>query len=113
MRYVACATSILMLSVREIQNTCNAGPHLPDAEAEGACLGVGLLGVTDLVTNWAPGTLSKKPAPEEAALEKTGCLGAEGLAGAADRFANCAPTALSKKPFDVRATQLALVTPTF
>lgn len=75
-------------------------------------MGAGLLGVTDLVANWAPGTLSKKPAPEEAALEKTGCLGAAGLAGAADLLANCAPTALSKKPFDVPAAQLVLVTPT-
>ena len=69
-------------------------------------MGGARLGVTDLVANWAPGALAKKPAPEEAALEKLGCLGAAGLAGAGALLANCAPTALSKKPLDVPATTL-------
>ena len=81
------------------------GALIPDEERGGAgaaCLGASLVGVPDLLANWAPTALSKKPPPEEAGLEEDEGLevglGEAAFVGVSDLFANCAPTALSKKP---------------
>jgi len=71
-----------------------------------ACLGAAFLGDSDLLANWAPTLLSKKP-PEEAFVG-VACLGAAFL-GDSDLLANWAPTLLSKNPFEVPAVPLIVI----
>jgi len=73
---------------------------LPEADAVGAaCLGAAFLGDSDLLANWEPTELSKKP-PEEAFVGAA-CVGAAaGAAFLGDSLllANWGPIELSKNP---------------
>ncbi len=73
--------------------------NLPEAdEVQAACLGAALAGAADLVANWEPTELSKKPLPEEALVGED-CLGAgAAFLGESLLLANWEPTELSKNP---------------
>jgi len=72
---------------------------LPEEDVVGAaCLGAAFLGDSDLLANWEPTELSKKPPPEDTLVGKDCLEAGAAFLGDSLLLANWEPTELSKNP---------------